>query len=79
MPVFFFDVVDLLLVIGSPKVGIDKSSVVLVEFDPFGDAKVFPKSTHIRSEIHFIEVADHGVADSHIIEVDFLAFSQFLP
>jgi len=34
------------------------------------------KATHVTFQLHFIEITYDRISDSHIVEVDFLTFSE---
>ncbi len=73
---FFLNVVNLFLIIGTPEVTIDKAPVVLGEFKPLHNAEILPEKTHVVAQFQGLKGLNEGIAHAQVVEIDFLGFGN---
>ena len=71
MSIGFLNVVNFLLLCGSPKITIDKLTVVCPFLDQFADHPVFPQCPCVVAKRKVVEIVNEGVADTVVVEIDF--------
>ena len=69
--VAFFEIVNLLLLMTAPKIGIGKQLLIVVLFHPLGDDKIFPQTAYVATQVRRIKIVDDGVANARIPKKDF--------
>ena len=74
----FFQIVDFLLLLGTPEVAFPIEKTVRVVFQALAHEIVFPKRTRILTKLQWFEVAKYRIAYTVVVEIDFAAFFQFV-
>jgi hypothetical protein len=66
-----FQVIDLLLLVASPEIGVHIDFVVEIIFHPFAYQKILPQMPRILAKMDAIEVSDHGISNTGVEKINF--------
>ena len=75
--IHFFNVINLLLLSGSPEIVIPRD-IIADLFQSFTDQKVFPQNSYILSDREGLKLSYHGITYPVVIEVDFVFCFYFV-
>jgi len=73
-----FQIIDLLLLVASPEIGVHIDPVVAIVFHAFADQKILPQMPRILTEMDGVQVSDHGISNTGVQEIDFSQFFKLV-
>lgn len=77
-PIFFLDVIDLLLSLCPPKIHRGMYFMIEKIFSPLKDAKILPQCSYIGPRIYGCKIPQDRIADTEIHKIDLLRFFELI-
>ena len=74
----FFQIVNLLLIVRSPEVGVGRFQFVVQEFDAFCNKKILPECAGIGAEMKGVKIFNEGIANAIVVKINLSALFDLI-